>query len=43
MLVGTTKEVFEAYVEGVLAPFLRPGQVVVMDNNLVLFPKCTTP
>ena len=29
---GTTKEVFEAYVEGVLAPTLRPGQVVVMDN-----------
>jgi len=29
---GTTKEVFEAYVEGVLAPALRPGQVVVVDN-----------
>ncbi len=29
---GTTKEVFEAYVERVLAPALRPGQVVVMDN-----------
>jgi transposase len=30
---GTTnREVFEAYVEGVLAPTLRPGQVVVMDN-----------
>jgi transposase len=29
---GTTKEVFEAYVEGVLAPTLRPGQLVVMDN-----------
>ena len=30
---GTTdREVFEAYVEEVLAPSLRPGQVVVMDN-----------
>lgn len=29
---GTTKEVFEAYVERVLAPTLRPGQVVVLDN-----------
>ncbi|MBA4116288.1 MAG: transposase [Rubrobacter sp.] len=29
---GTTKVVFEAYVERVLAPSLRPGQVVVMDN-----------
>lgn len=29
---GTTKEVFEAYVERVLAPTLQPGQVVVMDN-----------
>ncbi len=29
---ATTKEVFEAYVEGVLAPSLSPGQVVVMDN-----------
>jgi transposase len=29
---GTTREVFEAYVERVLAPALRPGQVVVMDN-----------
>ena len=30
---GTTnREVFEAYVERVLAPTLRPGQVVVMDN-----------
>ncbi|MDQ4004644.1 MAG: transposase [Actinomycetota bacterium] len=30
---GTTnREVFEAYVEWVLAPMLRPGQVVVMDN-----------
>ena len=29
---STTKAVFEAYVERVLAPSLRPGQVVVMDN-----------
>jgi hypothetical protein len=29
---STTKEVFEAYVERVLAPSLRPGQVVVLDN-----------
>jgi transposase len=29
---GTTKAVFEAYVERVLAPSLSPGQVVVMDN-----------
>jgi transposase len=29
---GTTKAVFEAYVERVLAPALSPGQVVVMDN-----------
>ena len=29
---GTTKAVFEAYVEQVLAPTLRAGQVVVMDN-----------
>jgi transposase len=30
---GTTnKAVFEAYVERVLAPSLRPGQAVVMDN-----------
>ncbi len=28
----TTREVFETYIEGVLAPELRPGQVVVMDN-----------
>jgi transposase len=25
-------EVFEAYLEDVLAPSLKPGQVVVMDN-----------
>lgn len=29
---GTTKAVFEAYVERMLAPTLRAGQVVVMDN-----------
>jgi transposase len=28
----TTATVFEAYVEKVLAPSLRPGQLVVMDN-----------
>ena len=28
----TNREVFEAYVERVLAPTLRRGQVVVMDN-----------
>jgi transposase len=28
----TTKAVFETYVERVLAPSLRPAQVVVMDN-----------
>ncbi len=29
---STTKEVFEAYIEHFLAPTLRAGQVVVMDN-----------
>jgi transposase len=29
---ATTREVFEAYAERVLAPSLSPGQVVVMDN-----------
>ena len=29
---STTREVFEAYLERVLAPALKPGQVVVMDN-----------
>ena len=29
---STTREVFEAYVELVLAPSLCPGQIVVMDN-----------
>lgn len=29
---ATTREVFEAYLERVLAPTLRPGRMVVMDN-----------
>jgi transposase len=29
---ATTREVFEAYLERVLAPALSPGQVMVMDN-----------
>ena len=29
---STTREVFEAYLEHLLAPTLRPGQVVVLDN-----------
>ena len=29
---ATTREVFEAYVEHFLAPTLKPGQLVVMDN-----------
>jgi transposase len=29
---STTREVFETYLERLLAPSLRPGQVVVMDN-----------
>jgi len=29
---STTRAVFEAYVEQVLSPTLRPGRVVVMDN-----------
>lgn len=29
---ATTREVFEAYVEHFLAPALKPGQIVVMDN-----------
>ena len=31
---STTSVVFEAYVEQVLAPTLRRGRVVVMDNLL---------
>ena len=33
---ATTATVFEAYVEKALAPTLRPGQVVVMDNLSLL-------
>ncbi|MCA1729832.1 MAG: IS630 family transposase [Actinobacteria bacterium] len=29
---STRREVFEAYLEHVLAPALRPGQIVVLDN-----------
>jgi transposase len=29
---STTREVFEVFLERVLAPVLKPGQVVVMDN-----------
>ena len=29
---ATTKEVFESYIEQVLVPTLRAGQVVVIDN-----------
>lgn len=29
---STTREVFEAYLERVLAPTLEPGQILVMDN-----------
>ncbi len=29
---GTTKAVFEFYGERIVAPSLRPGEVVVMDN-----------
>ncbi|MBV9454706.1 MAG: transposase [Rubrobacter sp.] len=29
---ATDKEVFESYVERVLAPALRPGQAIVLDN-----------
>jgi transposase len=29
---STTREVFEAYLKGALAPSLKPGQVVIMDN-----------
>ena len=33
---ATTKAVFEAYIEEVLAPSLRPGQEVVVMDNLSL-------
>jgi DDE superfamily endonuclease len=29
---STTQKVFEAYVERFLAPTLKPGQVVILDN-----------
>ena len=29
---ATTARVFETYVEKVLVPSLKPGQIVVMDN-----------
>jgi transposase len=29
---STSREVFETYIERVLAPELRPGQIVVMNN-----------
>lgn len=29
---ATTKAVFEVYIEKVLAPALKPGQMMVMDN-----------
>lgn len=30
--MATTREVFEAFIEQILVPVLRPGQVVLMDN-----------
>lgn len=36
---ATTAAVFEAYIEQVLAPSLRPGQIVVMDNLVAHRPK----
>jgi hypothetical protein len=33
---STTREVFETYLEHVLAPTLEPGQMVVMDNLSLL-------
>ncbi len=32
---STTREVFEVYLEHLLAPALRPGQVVVMETSLL--------
>lgn len=29
---STTRKIFEIYLERILAPSLRPGQIVVMDN-----------
>ena len=29
---GTSRAIFEAYVENILCPSLRPGDIVVMDN-----------
>jgi transposase len=37
---STTKEVFEAYVENVLAPTLQPDRVVVMDNLVTHKGRC---
>jgi hypothetical protein len=39
---ATTREVFETYVKHVLAPALRPGQLVVMDNLGAHKPKRVT-
>jgi transposase len=36
---ATTSGVFEPYVKRLLAPALRPGQVVVMDNLGAHWPK----
>jgi hypothetical protein len=33
---STTREVFETYLEHVLAPTLEPGQMEVMDNLSLL-------
>jgi transposase len=29
---ATTREVFETYIERIVGPALRPGQIIVMDN-----------
>jgi hypothetical protein len=39
---ATAREVFETYVKHVLAPALRPGQLVVMDNLGAHKPKRVT-
>jgi hypothetical protein len=36
---ATTARLFETYVKGLLAPTLRPGQLVVMDNLRAHRPK----